>query len=117
VITRGRRDQGSATVLALAAGLATVIVAAAVAAAGAAIVARHRAQAAADAAALAGSAQAIAGEQIACAAAATIAAANGAEMIDCRLEGWDVLVTVQVRPVGPAATAGVATGSARAGPV
>jgi secretion/DNA translocation related TadE-like protein len=113
---QGGRDRGSATILVLAVGLVTVLLGVAVAAAGAAIVARHRAQGAADAAALAGAAVAVDGEVAACAVATDVATANGAQLVHCGLDGWDVVVTVQVRPAGSAAVAGVSTASARAGP-
>jgi secretion/DNA translocation related TadE-like protein len=113
---RSRRDDGSASIIAVAVGLVTVLLAAAFADAGAAIVARHRAQAAADLSALAGAAHAIEGPSVACAAAATEATANGARVLHCGLDGWDVIVTVEVRPFGPAAAFGSATASARAGP-
>ena len=64
-----RDDRGGATVLVLAIGLVTVLVAIASAAVGAAIVARHRAQAAADLAALAGALAALDGVEVACARA------------------------------------------------
>jgi len=103
-------------VVALAIGLVAVTVAVTVAAAGAVMVARHRAQAAADAAALAGAAQALGGEAVACAAARRVASLNGGSLLDCALDGWDVEVTVGVRPGGPAAGIGLTTGLARAGP-
>ncbi len=115
----GRRaagDRGSATVPVLAAGLVTVLIASTVAASGAAMVARHRAQVAADTAALAAAARAIEGESAACAEATTIATANGGQLVACTLDGWDAVVTVQVRPAGPAAAFGPAEASARAGP-
>jgi secretion/DNA translocation related TadE-like protein len=100
----------------LAVGLVTVVIAMAVAAAGAVIVARHRAQAAADLAALAGAARAVEGETAACARAGEIAAANGARLRSCRLTGWDLTVSTEVSPAQVAAVAGAATASARAGP-
>ena len=110
-----RSDDGSATVWVLCAGLVIVLVAAAMAIAGAAVVARHRAQAAADLAALAGALRALDGEPAACERAAEISTENGAQMTFCRLDGLDLTVTVEVtRPI--LATAGVARASARAGP-
>src|SRR5262245_11846930 len=111
-----RQDEGSATLVMLAIGLVTILVAMAGGAVGAAIEARHRAQAAADAAALAAAGWALYGEAIACVQADRIAGANGAALIHCGLNGWDAVVTVTVRPRGPVAAAGVATASARAGP-
>jgi secretion/DNA translocation related TadE-like protein len=111
-----RRERGSATVITLAVGLVAVLMAMTVAAAGAAMVARQRAQAAADLAALAAAGDATEGEAGACAAARQIAGANGAEIVHCGLNGWDAIVTVSVRPHGTAGGLGVATASARAGP-
>jgi secretion/DNA translocation related TadE-like protein len=111
------RDRGSATIWILAAGLLTVFVAVAVAAVGAATVARHRAQAAADLAALGGAALAVAGEPAACARATALAADNGGRILSCRLDGWDLIVSVEVMPAGIAALAGTARASAKAGPV
>ena len=110
-------DRGGATVLVLAIGLVTVLVAIASAAVGAAIVARHRAQSAADLAALAGALAAFDGIEVACARAGEIAAGNGGHLTACDLDGLDVVVTVEARPAGLAAMAGYARASARAGPV
>jgi secretion/DNA translocation related TadE-like protein len=95
----------------------TVFVALAASAVGAAIVARHRAQAAADLAALGGAALAVQGEQAACARAATLVADNGGGIVSCHLDGWDLMVAAEVVPSGVAAFAGAARASARAGPV
>ena len=110
------RERGSATVWVLAVGLLIVVVALASAAAGAGAVARHRAQSAADLGALAGAIRALDGAGTACAHARTIVAANGARLVACRLDGFDVIVSAEVVPSGVAAVAGVATASARAGP-
>jgi secretion/DNA translocation related TadE-like protein len=101
----------------LAAGLITVLVALAVVAAGTAMVARHRAQAAADFGALAGALHAIEGDAPACAQAAELVAANGGRLAACQLDGLDVTVTAEVAPAGVAAFAGLARATARAGPV
>jgi secretion/DNA translocation related TadE-like protein len=120
VIGRGRTlgdDRGGATVLMLAIGLVTVLVAIASAAVGAAIVARHRAQNAADLAALAGALDALDGVEVACARAGEIATQNGGHLTACDVDGLDIVVTVQAWPTGLAAMAGSAHASARAGPV
>ena len=78
---------------------------------------RHQAQVAADFAALAGAAYAINGETVACARAGELATANGAQLTGCRLDGLDLAVTVAVPVTGPAAVAGPATATARAGPI
>jgi secretion/DNA translocation related TadE-like protein len=111
-----RDDRGGATVWVLSAGVLIVLLAGVEAAAGAAITARHRAYNAADLAALAGAARAVEGERAACSRAGQVAAANGAVVVACRLDGWDLMVTVQVRPGGLAGLAGVAQAQARAGP-
>jgi secretion/DNA translocation related TadE-like protein len=111
------RDRGSASVWVLAAGLLAVLVASAVATEGAAIVARHRAQAAADLAALAAAAHGPDGPGPACDRAGVIAAANGARLVGCRVDGLDVVVVAEVVPAGAAGLAGTARASARAGPV
>jgi secretion/DNA translocation related TadE-like protein len=110
-------DDGGATVWLLATGLLVVLLGAAMATAGAAVVARHRAQAAADLGALAGAPLAVDGEAAACRAAEAIVRANGAWLRRCWRQGVDLLVTVEVRPPGPAAVFGSAHASARAGPV
>ena len=88
---------------------------------GSAVVARHRAESAADLAALAGAGDAVLGRTAACDRAGRIAAAAGAELSACALDGWDVLVEVRV-PVplrlGPATgSSSDATARARAGPL
>lgn len=80
---------------------------------GSVVLARHRAQAAADLAALAGAARLPAGAQPACARAAAVARAMRADDIRCEVDDLDVVVTVRVR----VAVAGAATAAARAGPV
>lgn len=113
---RPRGEGGSATVWVLATGLVFVLVAATLSLAGAAIVARHRAQAAADLAALGAALLAWDGAVAACARASDLSARNGASLVACRLDGLDVVVTVQVATVGGARW-GPAQASARAGPV
>nr|WP_202422693.1 Rv3654c family TadE-like protein [Gordonia sp. SID5947] len=114
-----RDDRGFATVAAAFAIAAIAATAVTLLYVGAAVVARHRAQSAADLAALAAAQQHVAAEPDPCAAARLIAEAQdvGAEIDRCETEGADVLVTVAV-PVelGPF---GVhrASALARAGPV
>ncbi|HLT11010.1 MAG TPA: Rv3654c family TadE-like protein [Micromonosporaceae bacterium] len=110
-------EAGGAAVWVLAAGLLTMSVAMTSAAAGGAVLARHRAEAAADLGALAGATHVLAGPESACAAAEEIVVANGARLSHCEVDGLDVVVTVAVRPSGMAAVAGAATARARAGPV
>ena len=75
---------------------------------GSAVIARHRAQAAADLAALAGAARLPAGPDAACGEASVIADALGVGVADCGVDELDIVVTIQ---------AGRARAAARAGPV
>jgi secretion/DNA translocation related TadE-like protein len=106
-------DQGSASLWLLGVALAVLFLAGAVAMAGGLIVARHRAETAADLGALAGAVHAIEGEATACDAAERIVIANGGRLTGCHVEGLDVVVSVRVQ--GPAGW-GTAEASARAGP-
>ncbi|MEZ0051347.1 secretion/DNA translocation related TadE-like protein [Mycobacterium sp. MAA66] len=112
-------ERGSASVAAVA--LISVIVALTVGAAeyGAAVIARHRAQTAADLAALAAAGALAGGREMACGRASEITAAMRAALADCRVEGLDIVVTVDVRValrVPGLAVAGPARSTARAGP-
>jgi secretion/DNA translocation related TadE-like protein len=102
IVVRSRaRDEGSATIWVLT--LCVVVWSAAVAAAsvGAALVARHRAESAADLAALAAAQAAVRGDADSCGRAARVAAATGVRLVGCRL-GADgsVLVITEVRAPG-----------------
>lgn len=79
---------------------------------GSAVVARHRAQAAADLAALAAAGVLPSGQETACGVAREVAAANSATVTACEVAGLDVVVRVEAR-----AAVGVARAVARAGPV
>lgn len=108
----GRGDRGSATVLAVAMVAVLLCVTGAGAYLGSAVVARHRAQAAADLASLAAAARLPSGLAAACARATLVARAMRVEHAQCRVVDLDVVVTVEVA----VAFAGVATATARAGP-
>jgi secretion/DNA translocation related TadE-like protein len=82
-----------------------------------ATVARHQAQAAADLAALAGARYVVLGADVACAVAEAVVAANRATMTSCRPDGLDLVVSVSVAVRGAPPAVGVATATARAGPV
>ncbi|MGO8965215.1 Rv3654c family TadE-like protein [Mycobacterium sp.] len=82
---------------------------------GAAVVARHRAQAAADLAALAAAARVPAGPETACAEANAVARAMRVSTADCVVDDLDVVVTTEA---GLAIGGwGKARAAARAGPV
>lgn len=107
-------ERGSATVL-VAIGLAAVfaILVIGLQVAGA-VIARHRVETAADLAALAGATRVLAGD--ACERAGVIAAANGARVDECTLDGLDVRIIVSA-PVSLGVLGGEVAARARAGPV
>ena len=117
-MSRGSRERGSATVWVLLLAAVLAVVAAAAVLVGAAVVARHRAAGAADLAALAAAGRAVAGDPVACATAAEVAVANGAELPGCHV-GPGSVVDVEVRVTAGLGGLGVheAVGRARAGPV
>jgi secretion/DNA translocation related TadE-like protein len=84
---------------------------------GSAVVARHRAEAAADLAALASAGQAIAGREAACRLATRVAEQMSTTLISCELDEWDAIVRVSARPSRLIERFGVANATARAGPV
>lgn len=83
---------------------------------GAAVIARHRAQAAADLAALAGAAYVPVGADTACAQASVLARTMGTTAVICAADGLDVVVTVEASITFGAAWMGPARAVARAGP-
>lgn len=108
-------DDGVATVFACVACVVLLALAGLAIQLGAVLVARHRAEVAADLAALAGAAVVLRGESAACGRAAEVSQANGSELSSCQVIGADLRVQVRsgVR-AGP--LLGWATGRARAGP-
>ncbi|TCK27106.1 Rv3654c family TadE-like protein [Pseudonocardia endophytica] len=109
-------DRGSATVWA--AGLIVVVLL--IGTVGidlvSAVRARHVAGSAADLAALAAAGVSSDGEQRACATARESAESNGATVRECRLEGWDALIRVEVERGWTWVGRGPASAAARAGP-
>jgi secretion/DNA translocation related TadE-like protein len=99
-------DRGAATVLAatMMAVLLTITVGGIYI--GSAVVARHRAQSAADMAALAAALRLPEGAEPACGQASVIAKAMKAELAACEIDELDVVVTVQAGPARAAARAG-----------
>jgi secretion/DNA translocation related TadE-like protein len=81
---------------------------------GAAVIARHRAQAAADLAALAAAARVPAGAAAACTQAETVAHAMRAGTAGCVVDALDVVITVELSTAGD--RWGSARAAARAGP-
>jgi secretion/DNA translocation related TadE-like protein len=90
-----------------------VLLGVAIGAVGAALVARNRAQVAADLGALAGAALVLQGQSVACARAGELVVANGGRLAGCRADGMDLIVTVEVVATG----IGTARAGARAGPL
>jgi secretion/DNA translocation related TadE-like protein len=80
----------------------------------AAVVARHRAQAAADLAALSAAVRVVAGAGVACGEARAVAATMHAALRGCDVDQLDVVVSVAVAVAGRGGREAVAT--ARAGP-
>lgn len=109
-------ERGSASLWLLGVGLAVLTFAGAVAGAGGALVAKHRAQTAADLGALAGAMRAGEGAAVACDRAGRLVAANGGRLVECRLDGIDVVVGVETDAAGPGRAAGPVRAWARAGP-
>jgi secretion/DNA translocation related TadE-like protein len=73
---------------------------------GSAVIARHRAQAAADLSALAAAASLADGAGVACHRALVIAESMSAGVVDCHVDDLDVVVTVRSGPARAAARAG-----------
>jgi secretion/DNA translocation related TadE-like protein len=84
---------------------------------GSAVVARHRAQAAADLAALAAAARIASGAQSACAQATLVARAMDTTMTDCATDGLEVVVHVETGVGLGGWRFGPAHAAARGGPV
>ncbi len=105
-----------ATVLACVCAMALIAITGVAVQFGAALLARRRAENAADLGALAGAAVVLQGRQGACERAAAVTASNGAAVRDCTLDGADLRLTVSVAVrLGPLSA--TAIGRARAGPV
>lgn len=111
-MSHGRRDRGSASVVAVGACAAICLAAAGVAVVVDAARAGHRAAAAADLAALAAAPYAARAEPGACSHAARVAGRNGAQLADCVVAADGSVTVVCTAPTrwGP-----LATGRARAG--
>ena len=113
---RVRDERGAATVVAAICLVALVSIAAGGAYLAAAVVARHRAQAAADLAALTAATVVVGGPETACAQATDVALAMGARVIDCAVDGLDVVVTVELNVSLGRFGVAPARAAARAGP-
>ena len=83
---------------------------------GSAVVARHRAEAAADLGALAAATRAAEGEEAACGRAWGVATAMGTELTRCTLDGWNALVEVAAGRASTVLGGPAVVGRAIAGP-
>jgi secretion/DNA translocation related TadE-like protein len=111
-----RRDRGSATLLAVAMMALILAVVGAAMVVGAAVIARHRAQSAADLAALAAAGRLAQGQSTACEWAVSVADRMNARVTACAVESLDVVVTVDVDAALGRWGMGTARAVARAGP-
>lgn len=112
---RGPGERGAASLFAVACLALLLLLGSALGVVTAMVRAHRVAQSAADLAALAAAAAAAAGQDP-CVAGAGVAAANGARLVSCRVEGFDAVVSVEVDGphwLGQLADLG---GEARAGP-
>ncbi|MCX2732869.1 flp pilus-assembly TadE/G-like family protein [Saccharopolyspora sp. NFXS83] len=115
---RERRECGVATVVAAVLTIGLVVIAGFGLALGSAMLARHRAEGAADLAALGAAARAPRGPASACSAAGEVADAMRVRLLDCALDGPDARIVVETRvPVGLGALSAQVTARSRAGPV
>ncbi|GAY09300.1 Rv3654c family TadE-like protein [Pseudonocardia sp. N23] len=112
---RGVDDSGVATVHAALAAVLVLGLAVVGIDLGGAVLARHRAEAAADLAGLAAAGDAALGQDAACTRARTIAAGMDSTLRQCVLDGWDALVEVST-PRAAVLGNPEALGRARAGP-
>jgi secretion/DNA translocation related TadE-like protein len=110
-------DRGLVTVWAAGAVAAMTVVSVWLLWFGSAVVARHRAESAADLAALAAASRAVAGERRACDEARWVTGRMGVQLRSCRLSGWDALVEVVATASGVPSGFRPAVARARAGPV
>ena len=108
-------ERGAVTVFAVACLAVLLLIGSALGVVAAMVRAHRSAQAAADLAALA-AASAVARGRDPCGSAAQIAAANGAELQSCEIDGQDAVVTVEVTGPRWLGQEGDLTAEARAGP-
>nr|WP_280477904.1 Rv3654c family TadE-like protein [Nocardia asiatica] len=112
-----RSEDGLATVFACLALVALIWATLLIAQVGCVVVARHRAQAAADLAALAAAGALVEGADTACDEAGELARRMGTRIRACTTSEWDVTVTVERNvPIGLYGVR-IVRASARAGPV
>lgn len=113
---RFRDERGAATVVACFVMLALIVVTMLIVHVGSLVATRHRAQSAADLAALAVAGSIEKGADAACAAAEPIASRMSVAVRECRIDGWDAVVTVTDAVQVPTFGAKEVQAIARAGP-
>ena len=112
-----RSERGSASLFAVAGMAVLLAITIGGVYVGSAVIARHRAQAAADLAAIAAAVHLAEGTPAACSRASALTLAMHTAITQCVVEGLDVVVTVEASvPLGRIAV-GPARATARAGPV
>ncbi|MFC4373003.1 Rv3654c family TadE-like protein [Nocardia halotolerans] len=112
-----RAEKGGATAFACVALAGLICLTLLVGQVGAVVVARHRAQAAADLGALAAAGALAEGAEVGCAQAGEVARRMGARVSRCVAEQWDVVVTVEANVALGVFGVRTVGGAARAGPV
>lgn len=115
--TRRTNDEGGATAFACIALAGLIVLTLVIAQLGAVVVARHRAQAAADLGALAAASLLTAGAEAGCAEAGTLGRRMGMGVRRCVVEQWDVVVVVEADVSFGVFGARTVSAAARAGPV
>ncbi|MGE2717583.1 Rv3654c family TadE-like protein [Mycolicibacterium litorale] len=110
-------ERGAATLAAVAALAVLIAVTGALAHVGSAVIARHRAQAAADLAALAAAGRIASGAESACVQATLVAQAMDTSLTHCAVDGLEVVVHVDAAVGLGAWRFGPAQAAARGGPV
>ena len=111
-----RGDRGSASITAAAMMAVLLAITYGAVQVGSAVIARHRAQAAADMAALAAASLLPTGQPVACGKAAALARAMGTTLSDCTADALNVTVTVHAQLPLRLGVSGPARAVARAGP-
>ncbi|GEM35467.1 hypothetical protein NN3_64740 [Nocardia neocaledoniensis NBRC 108232] len=115
--TRRTNHEGGATAFACVALAGLIVLTVVIAQVGAAVVARHRAQAAADLGSLAAASLLTEGPEAGCAEAGTLARRMGVSVRRCVVEQWDVVVAVEAEVSFGVFGARTVSATARAGPV
>ncbi|BCI55536.1 hypothetical protein NIIDNTM18_48140 [Mycolicibacterium litorale] len=109
-------ERGAASITAVAALAVLIAVTGGLMHVGSAVIARHRAQAAADLGALAAAGRIASGAETACRKATTVAESMGTSLTDCTVDGLEVVVHVEAA-IGLAGWRfGPAHAAARGGP-